>query len=278
MLAEGAALAAAHAAGDVDLARGLGEREEVRTIARGAILAKHALNKVVERALEVAKGDSLINDQTLYLMELRQVAGVCRIGTVHAAGGDHVDRRLLGLHGVDLNTRGLGAQQHVGLAMGMLLGMGGGAGGVVLHVESVAGRAARMVQRGVQRGEVVPAALNLRAGLHGVADAAEDILDLLDDLVDEVLVTDLGTSARQGDVHCLGRHKLANGGALELLGAVVQQRLGHATHLVGSLAQNGALLGRDLAHHAHQAGDLALAAKKRHARGLELVARLRTLD
>ena len=76
-------------------------------------------------------------------MELRQMAGVCRIGTVHAAGGDHVDRRLLGLHGVDLNTRGLGTQQHVGLAMGMLLGMGGGARGVVLHVEGVAGRAAR---------------------------------------------------------------------------------------------------------------------------------------
>ena len=135
-----------------------------------------------------------------------------------------------------------------------------------------------MVQRGVQRGEVIPAALDLRAGLHGVADTAEDILDLLDDLVDEVLVANLRTSARQGDVHGLGRHKLANSGALELLGTVVQQRLGHAAHLVGSLAQNGALLGRNLAHHAHQAGDLALATKKRHARGLELVARLRTLD
>ena len=180
VLAEGAALTAAHAAGDVDLARGFGEREEVRTIARGAVLAKHALNKVVERALEVAKGDSLVNNQALYLMELRQMAGVRRIGTVHAAGGDHVDRRLLGLHGVDLNTRGLGAQQHVGLAMGMLLGMGGGAGSVVLHVEGVAGGTAGVVQRGVQRGEVIPAALDLRAGLHGVADAAEDVLDLLD--------------------------------------------------------------------------------------------------
>ena len=278
MLAEGTTLAAAYAAGDVNLAGGLGEREEVRTVARGAILAEHAFDEVVERALEVAEGDAAVDDQSLDLVELRQVAGVCRIGTVDATGSDHVDGRLLVLHGVDLDAGGLRAQQHIGLAMSVLLGMGGGTGRVILDVERIARRAARVVERRVERGEVIPAGLDLRAGLDGVADAAEYVLDLLDDLVDQVLMAQVRTNAGQGDVHGLGCHELADGGALELLHAALEQRLRHTAHLVGALTQHRTLLGRDLAHHAHQAGDLALAAQQGHARRLELLARLSAFD
>ena len=110
MLAEVAALAAAHVAAHVNLAAGLSEGEEVRAVTRLAVLAKHALNKVVERALKIAKGDAFVDDQALDLVELRQVAGIGRVGTVDGARADHVDGRLLRLHGVDLHTRGLGAQ------------------------------------------------------------------------------------------------------------------------------------------------------------------------
>ena len=278
MLAERAALATTHAAAHVDLAGGLGEREEVRAVACGAVLAEHALHKVVERALEVAERDALVHHEALDLVELRQMAGIGRVGAVHAARGNHVDGRLLRLHGVHLDAGGLGAQQHVGLAMGVLLGVSGRAGRVVAHVERIAGRTARVVERGVQRGEVVPAGLDLRTLLHGVADTAEDVLDLLDDLVDEVGVTDVRAGAGQRDVHGLGGHELAHGGALHLLHTRVEQSLGHAAHLVGALAEHRSLLGRDLAHHAHEAGDLALAAHEGHACGLELLRRLGALD
>jgi hypothetical protein len=66
-LAEPAALAAAHAAAHIHLAAGLGEREEVRTIARGAVLAEDLAAEVVERALEVAERDALVHDQSLNL-------------------------------------------------------------------------------------------------------------------------------------------------------------------------------------------------------------------
>ena len=270
MLAEVAALAAAHVAAHVHLAAGLGEGEEVRAVARLAILAKHALNKVVERALKIAKGDALVDDQALDLVELRQVAGVGRVGTVDGTRADHVDGRLLRLHGVDLHARGLGAQQHVGLAVGVSLGVRDAAGVVVDHVEGIAGRAARVIHGRVERGEVVVGSIDHGAGLDGVADAAKDVLGLLDDLLDQVLVTDLRTDARQRDVDGLVLECVLEGGGLHLGGALVEHALDQLAHLVGALAHHGTILGGELAHHAHQAGDAALAAEQLNARGLEL--------
>ena len=270
MLAEVAALAAAHVAAHVHLAGRLGEGEEVRAVARLAVLAKHALNKVVERALEVAKGDVLVDDQALDLVELRQVAGVGRIGTIDGARTDHVDGRLLRLHGVDLHARSLGAQQYVGLAVGVSLGVRDAAGVVVDHVEGIAGRAARVIHGRVERGEVVVGGIDHGAGLDGVADAAEDVLGLLDDLLDQVLMTDLRTDARQRDVDGLVLECMLEGGGLHLGGALVEHALDQLAHLVGALAHDGTILGSELAHHTHQAGDAALAAEQLNARSLEL--------
>ena len=270
MLAEVAALAAAHVAAHVHLAAGLGKGEEVRAVARLAVLAKHALNKVVERALKIAKGDALVDDQALDLVELRQVAGVGRVGTVDGARADHVDGRLLRLHGVDLYARGLGAQEHVGLAMGVSLGVRDAAGVVVDHIEGIAGRAARVIHGGVERGEVVVGGVDHGTGLDGVADAAEDVLGLLDDLLDQVLVTDLRTDTRQRDVDGLVLECVLEGGGLHLGGALVEHALDQLAHLVGALAHHGTILRGELAHHAHQAGDAALAAEQLNARGLEL--------
>ena len=270
MLAEVAALAAAHVAAHVHLAAGLGEGEEVRAVARLAVLAKHALNKVVERALKVAKGNALVDDQTLDLVELRKVAGIGRVGTVDGARANHVDGRLLRLHGVDLHARGLGAQQHVGLAVGVGLGVRDAAGVIVDHVEGIAGRAARVIHGGVERGEVVVGGVDHGAGLDGVADAAEDVLGLLDDLLDQVLVADLRTDARQRDVDGVVLECALEGGGLHLGVALVEHALDQLAHLVGALAHHGTILGGELAHHAHQAGDAALAAEQLNARSLEL--------
>ena len=242
----------------------------MRAVTRLAVPAKHALNKVVERALKIAKGNALVDDQALDLVELRQVAGVGRVGTVDGARANHVDGRLLRLHSVDLHARSLGAQQYVGLAMGMCLGVCDAAGLVVDHVEGVAGRAARVIHGGVERGEVIVGGIDHGAGLDGVADAAEDVLGLLDDLLDQVLVTDLRTDARQRDVDGLVLECVLEGGGLHLGGALVEHALDQLAHLVGALAHHGTILGGELAHHAHQAGDATLAAEQLNARSLEL--------
>ena len=91
-------------------------------------------------------------------------------------------------------------------------------------------------------------------------------------------MADLRTGTGQRDVNGLRGHEFAHGGALEVLHATVEQGLGHTAHLVCALAEHRTLLGLDLAHHAHEAGDLALAAHKRHAGGLELLGRLGALD
>ena len=243
----------------------------MRAVARFAVLAKHALNKIVERTLEVAESNALVHDQALDLVKLRQVAGIGRIGTVDGARADHVDGRLLRLHGVDLHARGLGAQQHVGLAVGVRLGVRNAAGVVVDHVKRVAGRTARVIHGGVERREVVVGGVDHGAGLDSVADAAEDVLGLLDDLLDQVLVTDLRTDARQRDVDGIVLECVLKGGGLHLGRALVEHALDQLAHLVGALAHNGTILGGELAHHAHQAGDAALAAEQRDARGLELL-------
>ena len=168
------------------------------------------------------------------------------------------------------DSRGLGAQQHVGLAVGVGLGVRDAAGVIVDHVEGIAGRAARVIHGGVERGEVVVGGVDHGTGLDGVADAAEDVLGLLDDLLDQVLVADLRTDARQRDVDGIVLECVLEGGSLHLGGARVEHALDQLTHLIGALAHDGAILGGELAHHAHQAGDAALAAEQLNARSLEL--------
>ena len=152
----------------------------------------------------------------------------------------------------------------------MCLGVRDAAGIVVDHVERVAGRAARVIHGRVERGEVVVRGVDHGAGFDGVADAAEDVLGLLDDLLDQVLVTDLRTDARQRDVDGLVLKRVLEGSGLHLGRALVEHTLDQLAHLVGALAHDGAILGGELAHHAHQAGDAALAAEQLNACGLEL--------
>ena len=85
VFAEAATLATTNAAGHVNLAGGLGEREEVGTVARGAVLAKHLAAEVVEGSLEVAEGDALVHDEALDLVELREMARVGCVGTEDGA-------------------------------------------------------------------------------------------------------------------------------------------------------------------------------------------------
>ena len=60
-----------------------------------AVGTEDRLAEVVERALQVAEGDALVDDEPLDLRELRQVARVGDVSAIDLAGREHVDRRLL---------------------------------------------------------------------------------------------------------------------------------------------------------------------------------------
>ena len=258
---------------DVGLKGGLGEGEEVCAEAGLALLAEEGLDEVVERALEVAQGDALADHEALDLVELRQVGRVGHIAAVDLARADHVDGRLFLLHGVHLGARGLGAQQDVGLAAHV-----GDVAAAVEDVEGVLHRAAGVVGRRVERGEVVEVGLDLAAGDDLVADAGEDVAHLADDVVDEVLRADGHAAPGQGDVNGAGGHLLFELGGLELLLLGLERRLDGVADLVGHLADDGALLLGELAHAAQGGGEAALLAQDGDADLLEGVAALGILD
>ncbi len=113
VLADRAAGAAADEARDVRLHRRLGEREVVRAEAHLALGPVQLAHHVEQRPLEVGHRDPLVDREALELVEDREVRRVDRVAPVDAADRDHVDRRPLLLHLVDLRRRRLGAQQRV---------------------------------------------------------------------------------------------------------------------------------------------------------------------
>ena len=192
--------------------------------------------------------------EALELVEHRHVRGVRRVGPVHAARHDDVDRRLLRLHRAHLHRRGVRAQQHV-------LG----------QVEGVLRRPRRVLRRVVERGEVVVLVLDLRALEHREAEPDEDVLHLAPDLGDQVQAAGrLRRVARQRHVDAVLGQAAVELRGLELRGPLLEQLLERHAHLVGRLAHRPALLGRQLADRAQRRGQLGLAAEVAHPQLLEL--------
>ena len=185
---------------NVYLAAWLGEWEEVRTIAGSAVLTKDLTSKVVKGALEVTKGDSLINNKAFHLRKLRQMVSICGVRTEYRARTNHVNRRLFCLHGVYLNARSLCTKKNVGLAQYVrFLSFWC----IIHYVERILTGAAWVIFRSVQRCEVVVGGLNIRACLNGVAHADKDVFHLLTYLLNEVLSTRTQTTTWKGNISCL---------------------------------------------------------------------------
>ncbi len=134
-------------------------------------LAEERLQEVVERALEVAERDALVDGEALDLVERRRVRRVRRVAPVDATERDDVDGRLLRLHRADLRRRRLRAQHRL-----------------VVEEERLQRRPRRMPEREVERVEVVARRLDLAAVDDRVAESEEDVLDLAPDLGDQVEV------------------------------------------------------------------------------------------
>ena len=125
-----------------------------------------------------------IEHQTLALVEHRRVRRVV-VGAIGAADHDHADRRLLRQHGADLHRRGLRAQHRRRPVASRR------------QIERVVVGARRMVRRNVQRAEIVPVALDIRALGDRAAHGAEDRGDLLHGAADRMDQAGLARARRQ---------------------------------------------------------------------------------
>ena len=241
-LAGAVALVALH----VHLAGGLGEGEVVGTEAHLAVLAVDLLHNGDQSALQVTHGDVLVHHQTLDLVEHGGVGGVGLVLAEHTAGSQHAQGGLVLLHVADLHGAGLGAQQN-GIVVGEVEGVGAVTAGVALL--------------DVQAGEVVAGQLHLGAVHHLIAQAHEDLLDLLEHHVHGVLMAQLHGIAGDGDIDGLGGQFCLQNGGIDGGLALLELVFDLGTDGVGQLAHDGALLGAELAHHLQDGGQLALLAK-----------------
>src|SRR6266851_4222023 len=234
-----AASARADAAGYVELKAGLGEGEVARADSHLALLAVERLDHVHQRALHVADGQRLVHGQAFDLAEVRQPGGFGRVAAVAAAGVDDVDRRLFdALHGSYLHWRCMRPEQKVRR-----------------EVERIPVLARRMAGRDVERLDVVPLGLDLRAELDLVAQRFEHCLDLALHLREHVDVAAADRRAWKRDVDRLRFGDLGQPRFLELVPLGRQRRLDRALGLVGRLAESSALLRRQLADVRQQAAD-----------------------
>src|SRR5919109_3381008 len=186
--------AAADEAGDVHLGARLHEREVRGPQADFSVLAEVGAGEGQQRALHVGHGDALVHGQHLDLVEHRHVGGVGGVGAVAAARDHHVHRRRAGQHGADLHRRGVGAQHQVGVLAPVAAG----------DVEAVLHGPGRVVAGDVEGLEVVPVGLDLGALGDAVAQADEDVDDLVGGAGDRVDGAAGWHAAGEGDVQALG--------------------------------------------------------------------------
>ena len=71
------------------------------------------LNEYVEHSLKVAEADALIYHEAFHLREHRRMCRVV-VRAEYLTGRNDLDRRLLGLHNMDLACGSLGPEQELG--------------------------------------------------------------------------------------------------------------------------------------------------------------------
>ena len=173
--------------------RRLGEREVAGAEAHRQVGdAEEGAQEVDQAALQVAQRDVAVDHQPLALVEHRRVRGVV-VGAVGAAGRDDADRQVAA-------SAWCGpAPARCGCAA-----RGGGSLPLRGQIERVVVGARRMVRGDVERAEIVPVALDVRAFGDGEAHGAEDRGHLLHGAADRVDQAGGARARRQGDVDALG--------------------------------------------------------------------------
>ena len=142
---------------------------------------------MIERSLQVRKGDVGPNGQPLNLMEDGRMRGVGGVVTVHLAGDHNAQGRRLLNHGADLHGRRVGAHQQA-VAAGLMC--------LSRHLQGVLRIARRVVFRKVKRLKIVEIAFDLRAEPGRIAELVKDFDDAVHGL--EQRVRDAGRAHGTG--------------------------------------------------------------------------------
>src|SRR5690348_4761570 len=248
---EPTALAVLGLPADIHLGRGLGEGEVAGAEAHLEIALEEGADELGQRALEVGETGGLVDQQAFDLVEHRRV-GLVRIAAVDLARRDDADRRLAPGHAADLHRRRMRAQQ-----------------ATVTEVEGVVHGACRMVRREVQRLEVVPVVLDLRAIGTLVAEPREDRRDAFQRAGDRVDAAALAIAPGQADVELLGSEAAIELGLFQHLlarGQRVGESILHAVHFG---AARLALIRRQCTKRLQCSGDDAILAQQSDAQRIE---------
>ena len=150
----------------------------------------------------------------------------------------------------DLHRRGVGAQQAL-----TPIGPGRQIEGV-LHVPG------RMVGRDVEGGEVVVIAFHLRPLGHAVAQAREDVEDLLHRGLQGMAVARRHVAAGGGHIKRLAGDAIRHGRGLEMVEALPQQALHLLLEHVRPLPHLGPLLAGKAPHRPEHPGEAPLLAEQ----------------
>src|SRR5918997_4753322 len=191
-------LSAADEAAHVHLDARLGELEVSRSQADPHRPPEYLPVHRRKGTFQVREGEPSVHGEALYLVEHRGVRRVV-VAPIDPSGADDVDRRLLGEHRPDLHGRGLGSQDQPFVQnKGVVLASGG------------------MTRRDVQRREVVVVGLYLRPLDDPVAEANEEIHDLVYDPLRRMEVSLWEGHTGEGYVSCLRLEPGLALGCLEL--------------------------------------------------------------
>lgn len=254
------ALAVLPGEADIDFGRRLGEGEIAGAQAQHDVVAlEERLEEGLQRPLEVAERDALVDHQAFDLVEHRRVRGI-RIRAIDAARRDDADRGLAARHGADLHGAGVRAQHHWPRVF---------AG----EVEGIVHRARRMRLRNVERGEIMPVVLDFGAGGDREAQIREDLGEFVHHLADRVDRARCDAVNRQRHVHRFAGEARVERGLLQARFAG-GQRLGDGfAQGMDARALFLALFGGELAERLEQAGDRALLAERLDAHRLQRIER-----
>src|SRR6185312_13477307 len=245
---------------DVHFGRRLGEREIAGAEAHLEIALEERADELGQRALEVGETGSLVDQQALDLVEHRRV-GLVRIAAIDLARRDDADRRLAPGHRTDLHRRGMRAQQ-----------------ASVAEVEGVVHGARRMMRREIQRLEIVPVILDLRAVGTLVTQPREDRRDALQRASDRVDAAAFAVAPGQADVELLRSQSALELGLFQHLlarGQCIGETLLDPVHLGTARL---ALVRRQCAERLQRRGDDAALAQQAHAQRVERLQRVGLVD
>src|SRR5258706_6779516 len=209
VLADAAAGATADDAVYVELGAGLREREVARAEANLAAGAEELAGEALQRATQMRHRGGLIDQQPLHLVEDRFVTGVGRFVTIDLSRHDRTHGRLHLLHDANLIRRGLRAQKDLPWRDPER----------ILHV------ARGVIQRHIERLEVVVIRLDLRPLDDLASHAAEDAGDLAGGQRERVEVPTRSRPPRQRYVETLALQRRAALRQAELGAPRLEQRL-----------------------------------------------------